>query len=140
MTEQYKLMMQRLFEEVLNQRDLNLVEGLFDKEYRSASGHTPGPEGVRQSILAYLRAFPDVHFTMNEVIVENDMIAVRWTASGRHQGNLMGIPPTHNRVILSGIAMYQMARGKIVRGWLHFDRLHLMQQLGVVPLQDSTGL
>ncbi len=135
MSEQNKQLIRRLFEEVWNQHHLDLLDEIVAPDYPSTADPTaPGPAGVRQFINGYLSSFPDVHFTVDDLVAEGDQVAVRWTAIGTHQGSLMGIPPTNTRVTISGIGQYRFAGGKFVQGWLYFDRLALMQQLGVVPM------
>ena len=57
----------------------------------------------------------------------------RWTFRGTHEGELMGIAPTGNRVEFAGIVIYQVVDGKIVEGWVSSDALGLKQQLGILP-------
>jgi predicted ester cyclase len=78
-------------------------------------------------------ALPDIHWTLDDMLVEGDRVAVRWTVSGTHKGKLMGIPPTNKKVKYSGIEIDRVAGGKFVEGWVSPDTLGFMQQLGVVP-------
>jgi predicted ester cyclase len=78
-------------------------------------------------------AFPDLHQTIEEQIAEGDKVAYRWTARGTHLGELMGIAPTGNRVMFTGISIAHLAEGKIEEIWENYDALGMMQQLGVIP-------
>jgi len=60
-------------------------------------------------------------------------VATRWTARGTHKGELMGIAPTDKQVTVTGISISRFVSGKIEEGWLSWDRMDLMQQLGVAP-------
>jgi predicted ester cyclase len=71
-----------------------------------------------------------VHQTVN---AGDDLVITRWSGSGTHTGELMGIPPTRKKVAVDGIWILRIAGGKIVESWNSWDTLGLLQQLGVVP-------
>ncbi len=57
----------------------------------------------------------------------------RWSCRGTHKGDLSGIAPTGKQFTISGISIARFASGKMVEGWINWDALGLLQQLGVVP-------
>lgn len=137
MSAENKAVFRRYFEEVLNAGNLVLIDDLIARSYVS---HYPtgydfggGPDGVKQIVSAVRRGFPDVHFTVEDVIAEGDKVVGRWTFRGTHQGDFMGILPTGRKVSVMGIAIYRIARGKIAEAWVAWDSLGLLQQLGAVP-------
>jgi len=75
----------------------------------------------------------DWHFTVDELIGENDRVMVRWTFYGTHQGELSGLPPTNRQVVYSGINIFRIVEGKIAEIWDISDRLWMWQQLGLLP-------
>jgi len=75
----------------------------------------------------YLAAFPDLHFTFEDLIAEGDKVVVRWTSRGTQQGELMGIPPTGKQFSATGIEIYRLEGGKIVEHWLESDNLGMLQ-------------
>lgn len=77
-------------------------------------------------------AFPDLHFTLDDMVAEGDKVAVRWTITGTHKGGFMGIPPTNKEVTSWGIEIYRIAGGKFVELWERFDDFGFMKQLGLV--------
>ncbi len=81
----------------------------------------------------YRNAFPDMQFTIEDVIAEGDEVVVRWTFRGTHQGELMGTPPINNQVTVTGMSIERVSGDKIVETWDNYDALGLMQQLGVIP-------
>ena len=81
--------------------------------------------------------FLDLHFTIEDMVAEDDKIVVRWTASGTHKGELMGIPPTNERVTVTGMSMDRVAHGKLVESWINWDNLGLLQQIGAIPPADG---
>jgi steroid delta-isomerase-like uncharacterized protein len=92
-----------------------------------------GAEAYKQFVAAYRTAFPDLHFTIEDVIAAGDKVASRWTCVGTHQGELMGIPPTGKQTTTTGIDIFRIVDGKIVEEWVNWSTMALMQQLGVIP-------
>jgi predicted ester cyclase len=77
--------------------------------------------------------FPDITNTLDEIVAEDDLVAVRWTARGTHTGEFMGLAPTGKAIQLSAITMERVVDGKRVEGWAVADQLGLMRQLGAIP-------
>jgi steroid delta-isomerase-like uncharacterized protein len=101
--------------------------------HEPALGDIPGPEGLKQTIMGYRMAYPDLKFTSEEMIAEGDLVAMRWTARGTQNGELMGIPATGLATTSVGINIACFdADGKMVEQWSSWDVLGLMQQLGAV--------
>jgi len=94
---------------------------------------TRGLKGFKQSMSEFYSGFPDIHFTIDDMVVEGDKVAVRFTFSGKHKGEFMGIPPTNKKVTIWGIYIDRIAGGKFVESWTRYDTLGFMQQLGLVP-------
>jgi len=107
-------------------------------------GHDPsipdlqGPDGMKEFVTGYLAAFPDARITIDEILAEGDLVTVRWSGRGTHQGDLMGISPTGKQVTVSGISIARLTDGKVVEEWSNWDTLGMLQQLGVVPAMAST--
>ena len=78
-------------------------------------------------------AFPDIQYTLEDLLAEGDRVVARFTARGTQRGVFQGIPATGRAAAVSGIAIYRLAGGKIVEQWLEYDQLGLLQQLGVLP-------
>jgi steroid delta-isomerase-like uncharacterized protein len=123
----------RFFEEMWNNRDLDIVEELISADMR---GHAPtgeftGYEGERQTILGTVAAFPDLVITIDEMIAEDNKVAMLTSYHGTHTGPLMGqIPPTGAEINMTGAILFHFGQGKIVEVWSYADMLGLMQQIG----------
>jgi predicted ester cyclase len=103
-------------------------------------GLAPGVEGVKQFYGALWAAFPDCRLTIDDLISEGDRIAVRYTLSGTHQREFMGIPPTSKHISLAGFTILRFPGGKCVERWRNqANRLGLMQQLGAIPAPAQAG-
>ena len=134
-TEDNKALVRRFYEEVFNQRNLALVDQLFTTNHMFHNPPTTlhGREEFKQLLSVYITAFPDARFTVEDEIAEGDRVASRYTFRGTHQGELMGIPPTGKQVTVTGIIINRIAGGQSVEGWLNFDALGLLQQIGAIP-------
>jgi len=144
MSEQNKALARRAFEEVWNQGKLAVIDELTasNATYHDPSvpgGKFTGPEGVKQFVQIYRGAFPDVRITINDQIAEGDKVVTRWTATGTHKGDLMGIAPTNKRATVTGVDIGRFQDGKVVEAWASYDMLGLLQQLGVVPVLAPVG-
>ena len=71
--------------------------------------------------------------SVDEMIAEGDRVMVRWTFRGVHEGEYMGIPPTHKPVIFSGIYIFRIQDGRISEVWNLWDQVGEWQQLGILP-------
>lgn len=91
-----------------------------------------GTAGVHQVLEVYHAGFPGLRATTDEVIVSGDRAVVRWTATGTHEGDLLGIPATHREVRMTGIDILRVADGLIVEHWGETNALQTMQQLGAI--------
>jgi len=140
-TENNKAVTHQFLEELFNKRNLAIVDALC---VTNVVNHGLGPEAsgierTKRSAGMYLAAFPDLHFAFEDYIAEGDQVVVRWTSTGTHKGELMGIPPTGKQFSATGIEIYRFEGGKIVEHWLASDQLGMLQQLGVVPAPAQVG-
>ena len=133
-TEDNKANVRRGFEAV-NQKNLAVFDELLtpDVVFHSASTTMQGLEAYKQLLSVYVTAFPDLQFTIEDMIAEGDTVVVRYTTRGTHQGNFRGIPPTGKQVSATGMFMDRLVNGKAVEQWINGDDLGLLQQLGVIP-------
>jgi steroid delta-isomerase-like uncharacterized protein len=136
MSESNKAILRRLFEEVWNKGNLQVADELFGPNYAHHDPSTPdvgrGPEGEKKRATLYRNAFQDLRLTIEELFADGETVAVRWNCRGTHKGELSGIAPTGKQISITGISIARFAGGKMVEGWVNWDALGLMQQLGVV--------
>jgi predicted ester cyclase len=92
-----------------------------------------GLRDFKKSMDEFFKAFPDNHFTIHDIVAEGDKVATRYTITGTHKGELMGIAPTNKKITLMALEIDRIVRGKFVEGWISFDTMGMMQQLGVIP-------
>ncbi|RZT16914.1 steroid delta-isomerase-like uncharacterized protein [Kribbella sp. VKM Ac-2569] len=96
-------------------------------------GVTPDREGMRTAGGMMRAAFPDWHSELHALIAEDDIVVERFTASGTHRGEVMGVPPTGRTISLPGINIFRLRDGLIVERWGLLDDLGFLKQLGAVP-------
>lgn len=139
MTEQNKEIVRRLYEETDRQNvealDQFFSPDLVDHNPPPIPGLALGVEGIKQTFRMFIRAHPDGTHTIEDMIAEGDKVVVRVTGRGTHTGELMGFAATGRELVMTGIAIYRLADGKIVERWAEHDLLGLMSQLGVIQPQ-----
>ena len=136
--EERKEFVRRAYEEVFNRGDLAAADSYFAADFANLAmppDWPRGPEGVRRAVTMLRGAFPDLRYTIEEVLVDGETIAARWVARGTHTGELRGpmgqVGPTGRKVSLAGITMGRVANGKATGdSWVIADFLGLLRQLG----------
>jgi steroid delta-isomerase-like uncharacterized protein len=140
--EENKAVVRRFVEEVFNQGNLAAVDRFLAAEYRDANalpGQEPGREGAKRAFDLYQEVFPDLQYTIEEMIAEGDTVVTRVTFRGTHRGAFLGIPPTNRQVSVPAVHITRLVEGTIREHWSLMDDLGLMQQLGVVPAAPTPG-
>ncbi len=135
-TEDNKALMRRFLEEVFNKKNLAAIDEFIAPNHvdHTLPAFLPSTrEGSKQAIGMYLKAFPDLHLTVEDMIAEGDKVVTRFTSRGTQKGTFMGIPPTGKQVTVSSIVIARIAGGKSVEQWGLDDQLGMLQQLGVIP-------
>jgi steroid delta-isomerase-like uncharacterized protein len=124
------------FEEVWNKGRADAIDELaaVNTVVHGLGDVMRGPEGFKPFHSAFRDAFPDIQVTVDDVICEGDMVAARWTAKGTHRGAGLGFGATGRTMQVTGMTFARIdADGRLCEGWNSFDRLGMLQQLGVVP-------
>jgi predicted ester cyclase len=92
-----------------------------------------GLKNYKQFINEMFDAFPDLHFTINDMIAEGNKVVTRFTWTGTDKGEYRGATPTNRKVMTWAILIRRVVGGKFVESWERLDTLSWMQQLGLVP-------
>jgi steroid delta-isomerase-like uncharacterized protein len=139
MSEIHKALARRVMDEVLNGRNLDLLDDLAASDYiehNPLPGQGTGIEGLRDRYTMVLSAF-NPHFTVDDVIAETDKVVLRWTASGTHVGEFPGMPPTGRTYRNSGIEIWRVENGRLAEHWDVVDVFGQLMQLGLVPQPEG---
>jgi steroid delta-isomerase-like uncharacterized protein len=102
-------------------------------EYDATAGFMPTKQGVLELFHMYRAAFPDLQLHAEEVLVSDDKTVTRARATGTHEGELMGLPPTGRSADVNFIDIHQYKDGLISAHWGVVDMLSMMQQLNAIP-------
>ena len=137
MSDQNKTAVRRLFDELWNKGTLQVADEIIAPTYQHHDSSTPdlgkGPEGEKKRVNLYRTAFNDFRLNIEDLYAEGETVVARWSCRGVHSGNLNGIAPTGKQFAITGVTICRFSNGKIVEGFVNWDALGLMRQLGVVP-------
>jgi steroid delta-isomerase-like uncharacterized protein len=93
-----------------------------------------GPAGYLEIIGMMRSGFPDIQWTLEEMIAEGDKVAARFTMHGTHHGSFFGVPPTGKKITVQAMNFYRLSGGQFVKERGQPDLLSLLQQIGAVPM------
>ena len=131
-----KTLFRRTYDEMMNRGILDHVEEMIAPDFvnhEAPPGMDRGPASMRGLFVMLRTAFPDLHFTIEDLIAEGDIVAGRLTMTGTYTGPLMGMPPTGRTVHQAHMHFARFQDGKAVEHWGVRDDLGMMQQMGVIP-------
>lgn len=137
--DQNKEVARRLYEEVLNQHRLELLDEMVKPDYIEHDplpGQGTGLDGAKDRFRMLIEGM-DPHFTIEDLIAEGDRVAVRWTNEGTNVGEFLGIPATGRTYRVPGVDIYRVEDGKLAEHWHVVDMLGHMQQLGLLPMPEG---
>jgi steroid delta-isomerase-like uncharacterized protein len=138
--EQNKALAKRAFEELLSKGRFELAEQLYAKDFvNHGLHHDISMDEDQAALKGWHQAFPDLAIVPEKLIAEGDLVTIYWIARGTNTGTGNGLPATGKKAEQSGITIWRIVNGKIKEEWSAFDQLSLMQQLGLVSEQKSTG-
>jgi predicted ester cyclase len=131
-TDRNKQAIRNLYEKIINERKLDQLNTVISDEFTTAGG-PPGVEGYRQTVVSLVEGFPDIRFTIEDIMAEGEKVIVRWNWKGTHTGAFRGIAASNKAISNDAIVIYEFKNGKAIRSWLQADRLGVLQQIGIVP-------
>jgi steroid delta-isomerase-like uncharacterized protein len=142
--EQNKQVVRRIFEEYASQGTSELLAELLAPDYVGAQGGgapTMGRDGFAATMAALREGFPDIRYSIADLIAEGDRVTARWQWHGTHRGVFRGpagtFPPTGKSVANDGIGIFQLKYGRVTHAWLVTDRLGFLQEVGALPKPSS---
>jgi steroid delta-isomerase-like uncharacterized protein len=137
-----KALSTRFMEEVVNKGNVALIDQLLTPnfiDHQQQPGLPPGREGAKAFITAFRAAFPDLHYTVDDVIAEGDRVVARATAHGTMRGDFLGMPASGKSATWQEIHITRYAQGKGVEHWAVVDMYGMLSQLGFVGQEQQTG-
>lgn len=128
---------ERFLAEVWNAGNLRAADDLVHPTY-VVPGVGQGPGAVKRNVATFRTAFPDLEWTIEDVVAEGDRVALRLTLRGTHRGTFRGMPPTGKRITMREMVFWWIVDGKLHTGWFLADMLGLRTQLGLLPADSDS--
>jgi steroid delta-isomerase-like uncharacterized protein len=136
-----KQLINRFVEELWNERRLDVADAIFDKDcvtHQLRSGvpvdAVPrGPEAIKGHIADWIASFPDLRFSIEQMLSEGDRVVMQLLMEGTHQHAWLGIPASGKKLQIRIFTVHRVMQGKIVEDWVLVESFGLFQQLGVIP-------
>lgn len=139
-TQENVAIVRQLLEQAFGDGDLDALDELLAEDF---VGHAPAEPGhgtetqdrdrVADEIQRAHAGLSDLKFTIEETVAEGDLVAVRSTVTGVHDGTFMGAPPTGERVQFAAMNVFRIDDGEVSEDWALWDAMSLMNQLGMAP-------
>ena len=142
MSEDHKARIREFLDRVLTAGEIDATGDYFHSdvvEEVPLPGQGPGLEGLKETLTRMRRAFPDLHWRIEEQMAEDNNVLTRFIWSGTHQGEFLGIPATNRVVRVWGMVIDRFEGQKVKSTRILLDTLSLLQQLGVVPAAPALG-
>ena len=131
----------RYFNEVMNQGKLDVIDEIMSPNFAFRIPTIPDPirgrEGMKQFVTGLRDGFPDIQFNVEHRIVDGNKVATRYSMTGTHNGQFLGVPPTNNLVKDHGNDLFHLTEGQIEEIWVSEDAVGLMLQLGVIAAKPE---
>jgi predicted ester cyclase len=134
-----QMLISKFYEDAAVRGDLEVLDEIATPgyiEHDPLPGQGVGIQGLKDR-LTLLKEGLAVRFTIEDVIECGDKLVVRWTNSGSHVGDFLGIPPTNKSFSVAGIDIYRLQDGKLAEHWHVIDQLTMLQQLGLIPTPEA---
>lgn len=136
--ESNKAVVRKWIEQGWNKHNINVIDEIYAPDFAQHGG---GPDlksanDLKAFVTDYLKALPDLTFTIEDLVAEGDRVVWRFLATATHQGTLMGIPATGRRAAVNGIVVFRVENDRIAEAWLNLDVLSMLQQIGAIPVPN----
>jgi predicted ester cyclase len=138
MSEEIKAFVRRLIEETNKGKTaaMAVIEELYDTNivlHCARGKDIHGLKDYKQASNELFSEIPNVHFAIDDMIVEGDKVAVRLTMTGTYSGKMGDASSSNKKVMISTIIIDRIIGSKFVEEWERYDTLGFMQQLGLEP-------
>jgi steroid delta-isomerase-like uncharacterized protein len=136
-----KQLINKFVEELWNERRLEVADAIFAKDcvtHQLRSGVPVdaiprGPQAIKEHVAGWIASFPDLRFSIEQMLSEGDRVMTQLLMEGTHLGAWLGIPASGKKMQIRMFTVHRVVRGKIAEDWVLVESLGVFQQLGVVP-------
>ena len=124
----------RFIENVCNKGKLDEIDDLFSRNivWHGAAEEVSGLANFKESIKDTLKTWPDINFKVQDSFSGDNKVVIRWTVTATHEGEFMGLPPSHEKFDTYGMEIFHFESGKIKEAWTVFDALTPAMKIGLV--------
>ena len=124
----------RFIENVCNKGKLDEIDDLFSQNivWHGAAEEVSGLANFKESIKDTLKTWPDINFKVQDSFSGDNKVVIRWTVTATHEGEFMGLPPSHEKFDTHGMEIFHFESGKIKEAWTVFDALTPAMKIGLV--------
>lgn len=140
--EENKGLVRRWLQEFWTEGEYAVADEICSEDYAVHDPHAPdappGREGIKDYARHFHQAFSGLRVTLDDLVAEGDKVAARWLAEGTHTGPLGPVPASGKHITMQGADTYRIVNGKLAEAWTLYDRLGMLQQLGVIPEPGGT--
>ena len=126
----------RRFIEAYNKRNLDLIDDFVAPDYVDHTNKV-GREGLKQLFDMGLKAYPDWHETIEDIIAEGDKVWVRLAYTGTHTGEFFGLAPTGKKITSKAVDIYRIVNGKLAEYWNVTDNVNILKQIGAIEITEK---
>jgi steroid delta-isomerase-like uncharacterized protein len=127
--EQNKATLRYVFQEAFSNNKLDVIDETYVSDYEfdaprlAGQAVTTGLEAFKRRVQSFAEAFGDIHYTVEDVIAEGDLVATIFSFGGLHRGEFAGFPPTNRRVEITGVHFARFVDGRIKKTWAGFTNI-----------------
>jgi predicted ester cyclase len=121
-----------------NEGRLEAIDELMTPDYERCCRDVAHRDiaGLKQEIVLVRTAFPDLWLSIEEAICENDRVVTKWRVTGTHDGPFGLVPPTRERVVLSGLTLSTFRGDRVATDWLTWDPQDMVRVLGIISIGE----
>lgn len=136
--EQNKIIARRYIEEVWSDGKIEAADAIINEDFlfHGPIREVEGIEAFKQFVAAIHSTFPDINFIVEDLAAEEEKVAIRWEMTGTHNSEFMGIAGTGKQFTVKGVTFARLSNEKMSEAWLYWDRLGMVEQLGVTLAQQ----
>lgn len=136
--EQNKIIARRYIEEVWSDGKIEAADAIINEDFlfHGPIREVEGIEAFKQFVAAIHSTFPDINFIVEDLAAEEEKVAIRWEMAGTHNSEFMGIAGTGKQFTVKGVTFARLSNEKMSEAWLYWDRLGMVEQLGVTLAQQ----
>jgi steroid delta-isomerase-like uncharacterized protein len=136
-----KQLISRFVEELWNERRLDVADTIFTKDcvtHQLRSGVPTdavlrGPQAIKEHVAGWIASFPDLRFSVEQMLSEGDCVVMQLLMEGTHLGAWLGIPASGKKIQIRMFTIHRVLQGRIVEDWVLVESLGIFQQLGIIP-------